>query len=146
MDQRTVDIVRQQLRRTSRSLLQYLLWSFPWTGGEDSAILELEQMAHEEGAACRTLNQLLRKAQEPPPYLGPYADAFMSLNFLSLDGLLPLVVKDQRQAIADLEPAVAAVPEGVARRTLQDLLALKRRHLETAVELGRAHQPVGLRV
>jgi hypothetical protein len=147
MDDRTVALVEQQIRRTGRSLLQYVGESSPWTVAEDQETLDrLRNLKAEEEEGIAALVRLLRRARLPAPYLGPYPEHFMTLNFLSLDRLLPLLVAEQRGAVADLESSLAQVWAAAALGPLAHLLEIKRRHLAALEELNKAHPKVGVRV
>ena len=147
MDDRTAEIMQEQIRRTGRSLLEYVAESVPWTGAEDrEALGRLAQLNQEEREAAARLARLLRRHRVPVPFLGPYPEPFTTLNYLSLDRLLPLLVEDEGRAVADLEAAAAAVTDGEARHALHGLLETKRRHLAALTELTKTHPHVGVRV
>jgi hypothetical protein len=147
MDDRTAEIVQEQIRRTGRSLLEYVAESVPWTGAEDRETLgRLARLNQEEREGAAGLARLLRRNRVPVPFLGPYPEHFTTFNYLSLDRLLPLLAEDQGRAVADLATAAAAVTDPQVRAALQGLLETKRRHLATLSELSKTHPHVGVRV
>jgi hypothetical protein len=147
MDDGSAQIVQEQIRRTGRSLLQYVADAVPWTGNEDRGALgRIAQLTQEEREALACLARLLRRNHVPVPFLGPYPEHFTTLNYLSLDGLLPLLVEDGRRSVAGLEAAVAEVADPAARAVLTDALEAKRRHLAALTELTKTHPHVGVRV
>jgi hypothetical protein len=132
------------LRREQRSLLQYVNETFPWSRpGEESAVRVLRQIIEEEQAADAGLARSLEKRYVPLPPLGTYPVSFTSLAFVSIDYLLPHLVQYQRQLISELERDARAIADAEARQQVQDLLQLKRRHLETLEELAaKANKPI----
>lgn len=147
MDDRTAQVVQDQFRRTGRSLLQYVGDSSPWTAAEDGADLgKLRQLIAEEKETLADLAGLLRRHRVPTPYLGPYPEPFMTLNYLSLDRLLPLLLTHQRAAVAELDATIARCSDGEAHAALLRLLERKRRHLAELEALNQTHTQVGSRV
>src|SRR5438445_8864998 len=103
LDSRTQTRLQQLLRRQSRSCLQYVSDSFPWTTSEEKPTLaQLQTLIDEERRANAALAKFLTRQRIPVPYLGSYPVAFTTLNFVSLDHLLPILVDTERRAIADL--------------------------------------------
>jgi hypothetical protein len=147
MDDRTALLLQNEIRRLGRSLLQYVAEAMPYSNNEDRETLgRLAQLTQEERDALAALGRLLRRQHLPPPYLGPYPERFTSLNYLSLDRLLPLLIEDHRQAVAGLEKSVAAASDPEGRAALERLLTLKRRHLAIVEELAKVHPCVGMRL
>jgi hypothetical protein len=147
MDDRSAQVVQAAIRRGGRSLLQYTGDSVPWTAPEDEPTLaRLRQLIDEDQKAATLLGKLLRRQRQPVPYLGAYPEHFTTMNYLSLDRLLPLLVEDQRQNVAALEADLGAATDPEARTALREYLALKSRHLAAIEELHKTHSPVGVRV
>jgi hypothetical protein len=147
MDERTAQLVQQQVRRSSRSLLQYVAEASPWTSqGERETMDGLRQMILEEQDAIASLMRLLRRVRVPPPYLGPYPEHFMTYNFLSMDRLLPLLVEQEGKAVVELSGRVTQVQGSEAHDALTHLLNIKRRHLASLEELHKKHPQVGVLV
>jgi hypothetical protein len=147
MDDRTAQLLQLVMRRGSRSLLHYVSEAVPWTGAEDrDTLARVQELIEEDRAAIAALGRLLRRHRVPPPYLGPYPEPFTTLNYLSLDRLLPLLVEHQRQSVAELEVVAASVADPEARLAMQHLLEVRRRHLTVLEELHKKHTPVGSRV
>jgi hypothetical protein len=147
MDDRTAGLVQEEIRRGSRSLLQYLADAVPWTAAEDQDTwARLRRLIEEDREALAALARLLRRHRLAPPYLGPYPEPFTTLNDLSLDRLLPLLVEHQGRDVAVLETELARVQDAEARLHLERLLEVKRRHLAELGELSKTHPRVGSRV
>jgi hypothetical protein len=140
LDARTETQLQELLRRESRSFLQYVGGSFPWTASEEKPVLaQLQTLIEEERSAIVALAKFLARQRIPIPYLGSYPIAFTTLNFVSLDHLLPILVDTERQAVADLESDVANFTDSECRSEVQKLLDLKQRHLKVLEGLAAAH-------
>jgi hypothetical protein len=124
-------LLQTVIRREGRSLLQYVGESFPWTTPEHQALLgELRQLTAEENEAVAGLARFLRKRRLTPPYLGAYPMNFTSYGFVSLEYMLPLLVENQRRAIAELERDLDRLHDDAARAELRKVLEMKQRHLK----------------
>jgi hypothetical protein len=139
IDARTTAILQELVRRQSRSLLQYVGDAFPWTTREEQAApAELQKIVEEERQGAADAVALLLRRHQMPPYLGSYPMDFTTINYVSLDHLLPLLVDDERRAIAGLERDVAAVSDPEARGLVQAILDKKRAHLACLTALRRS--------
>jgi hypothetical protein len=146
IDARSATVLQQILRRESRSFLQYVGEAFPWTtANERGALDKLRRLLQEEGRALAVLGQFLLRQRYELPYLGTYPDAFTSMNFVSLDHLLPLLVDRQREGIAELERDLRSLHGSEARGHPERLLELKRRHLSDLEALAAAHPEPAVR-
>jgi hypothetical protein len=70
-----------------------------------------------------------------PGPTGPYPMNFTTINFVSLDHLVPLLIDFQRRRIADLESGMARIPNSDARGQVERYLNLKRHHLVVLQEM-----------
>ena len=124
-------VLERILRREGRSLLQYLSEAFPWTRtGTGENLANLQQVICEERDAIAALGRFLLRNERIVPYLGPFPMAFFSMNFVSLDFLLPRLVEYQRQALAALEHDRANLNDAAAVAAVDQFLALKQQHLQ----------------
>ena len=140
LDAKAEQRLKELLRRESRSLLQYIADAFPWTTPEENgALSQLQGLIDEERRALSELAKFLIRNRITPPSLGPYPIAFTSLNFVSFDHLLPLMVNAQRQAVLDLERDLQSFAGPECRQQVQKILELKRKHLKTFEALAAAH-------
>ncbi len=139
-DARTLqDIVH----RESRSILQYVEDSYPWTGSAGEAVLaQLHELLLEEQQSIAGLARFLYRQRVPPPYLGSYPEPFTALNYVALDYLLPLLVEHQQKAIADLERDRDRLTNAEARAGVEKILEIKRRHLQTLKTLAAKQSQV----
>jgi hypothetical protein len=134
--------LQEMVRREGRSLLQYVADAFPWTSpGEQQTFAQIQQLVAEERAATKDLALVLVRGQHRVPYLGAYPMAFTTMNFVSLDYLLPLLVEAQRRAIDQLHRDAAAFTSSDARTTTEMMIAMKQRHLKMLEALATNHQP-----
>lgn len=139
IDPATTRIVQALIRLTSRSLLQYVIESFPWTPSSDSAVLtELQRLAQAEMAQVGQLSRFLLRQHQPSPHLSPYSESFTSYNYLAVSRLLGLLLQEQTRDISQVEQFLTKLPEGEARRLAQQLLAVKKENLAA---LTRLRQP-----
>jgi hypothetical protein len=140
LDARTQTRLQDLLHRESRSFLQYVRDSFPWTAPEESgALARVRTLIEEERQAIVVLGRFLVRHRIPLPYLEPYPVAFTTLNFVSLDHLLPMLVDSERGAIAELEQDQASFTDAACRQEVQKLLDMKQQHLKTLEALAIAH-------
>lgn len=136
-------LIQDVIRRESRSLLQYVGDAFPWTTvAEEEALGRLQTLIRAEGAAIAGLARFLFRHHDSPLPSGMYPSDFTTLNFVSLDHLLPLLIAHEERSIADLEAALPSAHDPESRKLLESFLALQRDHLKTLRELGTsARQP-----
>jgi rubrerythrin len=139
-DARTAAILQDVLRREGRSLLQYVSEAFPWaTAEERAALAALQKLIDEERRAAAELGRFLTRRRVALPYLGAYPMEFTTTNYVSLDHLLPLLIGQQKKAVARLEQDLAALADADARTQLERLLTMKRQHLKELESLAAAH-------
>jgi hypothetical protein len=140
LDGRNQVRLQEILRRESRSFLQYAGDAMPWTEpGEEDALAQVQALIEEEGRANGSFAKFLVRRRVGVPYLGSYPVAFTTLNFVSLDHLLPLLVDAERQGIGDLQKDLAAFVDSEARLEIQKFLELKERHLSELEALVVTH-------
>ncbi len=130
MDPRTQAVLRQAFRRESLSMLRYVGEAYPWAGANGGGALKrLRDIEAEDREATASLGRFLFRRHVPPSFFGTFPVGFTTINFLSLEHLLPRLVADQRRAVADLERDAAAVSDPDAKAELEKLLAVTREHL-----------------
>ncbi|HLJ95808.1 MAG TPA: hypothetical protein VKU02_21710 [Gemmataceae bacterium] len=139
-DPKTQARLQAILRRESRSLLQYVRDSFPWTRPEEKeALAQLQTLIGEEQPAITAFAKFLVRNRIPVPHLGSYPVDFTTLNFVSLDHLLPMLVDAEDRCIRDLENDVITLTDPDSRAEIQKLLDMKRQHRKTLEALTTAH-------
>ena len=140
IDSQLVSILQDIVRRENRSLLQYIHDSFPWTPADEQPMLaQLRQFAEEEREAAAKLGRWLARIRIIVPNLGAYPAAFTTINYVSLDHVLPKVATDEREGLAMLEQDLAAIHDQDARSLVAALVDMKRQHLKSVEELAAAH-------
>ena len=133
-------LLQDIVRRESRSLLQYISEAFPWTTREERAALAtLQGMIDEERRNAAALGQFLVRRKIGVPYLGPYPVSFTSMNYLSLDYLLPRLVEYQHRAIRQLQADLRTLSDMDATEQVERILNAKRRHLQILEGLAAEH-------
>jgi hypothetical protein len=145
IDERDSALLKDVLRRESRSFLHYVADSFPWaTSNENDALGMLQKMIEEEREATAGLGRFLYRQRQTLPYLGAYPSHFTTLNYVALDYLLPKLVEEERVEIAGLERDLKELVDSEARTEIDNLLSIKRQHLQ-AIETfaGHAKTPSG---
>jgi hypothetical protein len=144
IDAQTQALLQEVLRREERSELMYVGAAYPWTTARGHAALEaLRRLIREEAGALAALGRWMTRRRVPLPYLGVFPTGFTTINFLSLDYLLPRLRDRQREAVAQLERDAHAVTDPEARAQLDSLLELKRRHFATLESLAGSGPPAG---
>ena len=139
MDTSTMALLQDLVRKEGRSLLQYVSESFPWTTHEKHKVLPiLFDMAKEEQDGAAAVVRFLLKQRARPPYLGAYPMSFTTINYMSLDFLLPYLIDFEKRRLAELEKD-RAVLQDEAQHLVQSLLEMKQRHLETLSRLASMH-------
>jgi hypothetical protein len=129
MDATTRGVLAGVLRRESRSLFQYLREVPPWAGPrEQNAVARLRELAGAELAVVEELSKHMQRQNAGPGPYGSYPD-FTPFNDQALHFLLPAVVREQKQLLAELERDRAAVAEPGAALLIDGLAELKRRHI-----------------
>jgi hypothetical protein len=132
MDAVTRALLEAILRREGRSLLQYVSESFPWTNpDEQAALAQLQELVQEERKATGALLQLFARREHTVPYLGSFPESFTTINFVSLDHLLPLLVDAERQGLEQLQSDLAKLTDPQLRDQVSKMVEMKRRHLAT---------------
>jgi len=134
IDPRTANLLQVIVRREGRSLLQYLGDAMLWArGGEQEHLCQLQGLVGEEREGNAALGRFLLRNRVPPPYLGAYPMGFTTLNFVTLESLIPRLLQAQRHSIAVLERDVTQIHDPSSRGTVEGFLEIKRRH-EKALE------------
>ena len=127
------------VRREGRSLLQYVSEASPWTKTVgDTTPDKVRDLAREDRAALAALTKFLARRRHAIPYLGAFPMAFTTMNFVSLDYLLPRLTESARQSVAALERDRAALSDADAKAELDRFIELKGNHLKALEALATA--------
>jgi hypothetical protein len=142
MDAATAALLQEMVRKEGRSLLQYVSESVPWTTPKNHyALPVLLDMVKEEQDGAAAIVKLLLENRVRPPYLGAYPMSFTTINYMSLDFLLPYLIDFEKRRIAELAQDLAMVSDDEAKQLLRTLLDMKQRHLVTLTSLGGVEKP-----
>jgi hypothetical protein len=130
MDAALVARLQALVKSESRSLLQYVSESFPWTAARDDKVRDaVLGFARAEAEALARLTRHLQKQHIAAPQLGQYPMSFTTVNFVSLSYLLPRLADEHKARSAEIERLCNALPEGETRNLVGALLVLKKQHL-----------------
>jgi hypothetical protein len=133
-------LLQQIVRRESRSLLQYVTESFPWTTPEErEALPEFQRLAAEERDGAAALGRYLANCRQLVPYLGAFPMEFTSINYVSLEHLFPLLAEHAKQSLDRLDRDLMDIQDVEARCLVQNIVDTKRRHLQTLEALAAAY-------
>jgi hypothetical protein len=144
-DHQTQARLQEILQRECRSVLSYVGGAFPWTSASsEEALRSLRKLVATEGQAITELGEYLVRRRMPTLVLGSYPSSFTTINFLSLNYLLPRLIEAQRHTVARLETDLPAITDAGARAQLEKVLTVKRRTLEGLEQLASQRlQPAG---
>lgn len=130
MDPRTQAVLREAFRRESLSLFRYVGEAYPWTTADGGAALErLRAIEDEDRGAAAQLARFLFRRHISPTVSNTFPMSYTTANFLALEHLLPRLIAEQRQIVADLERDAATIADPDAKAEIQKLLTVKRMHL-----------------
>jgi hypothetical protein len=125
----TPDRLHAILRREGRSLFQYLREAPPWVGPNDrNSLARVRELAGAESEVIESLSKLMQKHHGDYGHLGAFPD-FTHYNDAALHFLLPMVIREQKQLLNELETDRKTVTDADAGALLDQLLALKRQHI-----------------
>lgn len=131
------------LRQETRSLLQYAREAFPWTTvAGHGACDAIDSMARAESEAVAKLGRWLAKQHVPLTFPGAYPIQFTNLNFIAVAAFLPRLVADQRRRIAEVERARAVLADAQGCALVEELLQLKKKHLQQLIDLTSSPAPL----
>jgi hypothetical protein len=124
------------LQRERRSLLPFVAEAYPWaSAGEEAALARLRAMIEEEQQAAVRLALYLQHRHVTVPPVGPFPLRYTTLNFVSLDFLVPSLIAEQKQRIAELDRDLPQLTDPEARQQVQAFREMKVRHLKALEEL-----------
>jgi hypothetical protein len=139
-DDATLQTLQTLAGRELRSVLQYVVGAFPWATVEQAELPEkVRALVAEERDAVAAIARYLFRHHVPPP-TGGYPTSFTALNFVAVDALIPRLVEYEQKSIARLEADLDSVADADARKLVQALLDVKRKHLDTL--RGLAPEPM----
>jgi hypothetical protein len=137
MDANSLSQLYQVIVKDGRSYLQYLSEAYPWaTAQKQPELATLLALAKEEGEAVARIARFLQKNHLNPPRFGAYPSVYTNDNFVALDYVVPILLREATARVAQLEGAVGHVADGDARKLLEGYLETKRRQLAALSEIA----------
>jgi hypothetical protein len=125
------------------SLLQYIAQSGTWASpASKDALAAVVALADEERDATSRFVRFLQKKRFRLPPLGVYPSQFTTMNFVTVDYLTPLLIKEHVKEIAAIERLLAQIDDEEIRGMTQSYLEMKRRHLQVLEALVQPRSPV----
>jgi len=126
-------------RQANRTFLQYVSQATPWFRDRDKALVDkINQLAAEEVEGLTKLAQWMDSHGISLPYLGAFPSSFTNFNFVDIRKLLEPLIAEQQREFAKLEKEGKLLPDPDARRAVEELAQLNRKHLGTMEELSRS--------
>ena len=144
MDAGSLTLIHRLISMGSSSLLQYVSESFPWSADPTHiALARVVTIAHSERDAVTRLTRLLQKKHLSLPPFGSYPSHFTTMNFVSLDYLLPKLIAEHEKETSEIEARLHLSDDEEIRKLAQGYLDLKRGHLQTLKDLTSSQMPAG---
>lgn len=144
MDAGSLTLFTRLISMGSSSLLQYVSESFPWTADPGHAALNaMLSVAQEERDEVTRFTRILQKKRLRQPPMGAYPSHFTTINFCSLDYILPKLVAEHEKEIAEIESTLHLVEDEEVGKLAAGYLDMKRRHLQTLKDLAAQNTPAG---
>lgn len=136
MDAGSQQLLARLIALGTSSLLQYASESSPWSARQSRGAFErLLTLAHEEREKATHFTRWLQKKHVRLPALGSFPSHFTTMNFVTVDHLVPKLIAEADQEIAEIERILSPLDDEEARALVQGYLDMKRRHLEALQEL-----------
>ena len=137
-------LIHRLIAMGSTSLLQYISEAVPWSA--DAAHVAVNQVcaiAHEERDEVARLTRLLQKRHLDLPKTGSYPSQFTTMNFVTIDYLLPRLIAEGQREIAELQGRLRLTSDDEILGWLQGYLGMKERHLQALQALTASQAPKG---
>ena len=126
----------------STSLLQYLRDSSPFARNDSAGTLtKALKLADEEREAAEQMTRWLQKRHERIPKTGGFPSQFTTMNFCTIEYLLPKLSSETVREIAEIERIASQVQNDEVHALVQGFLDMKRRHLHSLAEFATPKTP-----
>lgn len=136
MDGADLALLHRLVAMGSRSLLQYVCQAFPWSADKHGqAVAKVQEIAAEERDATARLTRHLQKKRLRLPPTESFPSHFTTINFVSIDYLLPKLITEHANEVAELEVRLPKVESEEVRDLAQHYLDRKRRDLQALKDL-----------
>jgi hypothetical protein len=131
MDAHSQAILQELVRRQKQSLLRYVGEAFPYASARGQEALEtFRHIVEEDRQALGTLVTYLGRRRVPVPQTSAFPNWFTTINFVSLDYLLPLLRDAQRAEVEALERDCHELADEEAREQVQRFYERKHWHFQ----------------
>jgi hypothetical protein len=141
IDPQTANRLQAIVRREMLSVLMYVGQAYPWTTvKQNGQLAEVHRIVAEERAAISSLGLYLTRHRAALPWIGSYPTSFTTINFLSLEHILPRLIAFERGSLAEMDKDLPAIHEADAKEQITRLIQMKREHLRE-LELLVTPQP-----
>jgi hypothetical protein len=137
MDAGSLALLHRLVSMGARSLLQYVCQAVPWSAdASDHALARVQAIAAEERNATARLTRHLQKKHLRLAPIESYPSHFTTLNFCTLDYLLPKVIAEHEKEVAEIEGRLHGAQDEEVRTLAEAYLERKRRDLQTLKEIA----------
>jgi hypothetical protein len=144
MDAGSFNLISRLIAMGSGSLLQYVSQSFPWSADPAHAAMKsVRDIAQEEHDEVRRFMRMLQKKHLRLPPMGSYPSHFTTINFCSLDFLLPKLIAEHQKEVAEIDSRMHEATDEDIRALAAGYLDMKRRHLQTLIDLAATKPAAG---
>jgi hypothetical protein len=124
------------------SLLQYIAQAGTWAApAAQDTLAAVLLLADEEREATSRFVRFLQKNRFRLPPLGFFPSQFTTMNFVGVEYLVPVLIKEHVKEIGAIERLLARMDDEQIRAMTQAYLEMKRRHLRTLEEQAPAAAP-----
>jgi hypothetical protein len=125
------------------SLLQYIAQSGTWASpASKDSLASVVALADEEREATSSFVRFLQKKRFRLPPLGFYPSQFTTMNFVTIEYLTPVLIKEHVKEIATIERLLAQIDDEEVRGMTQSYLEMKRRHFQALEALAQPKSPI----
>ncbi len=141
MDAAGYSLIARIVSMGSASLLQYVHDAVPWVAAASApALQKIQAIALEEREQIASFLRLLQKQHLRRPALGVYPSHFTTINFVSIEYLIPRLIVEHEREVAELETRLRGFEDEAIRPLAAGYLELKRAHLLTLKELAKSRE------
>ncbi|MCS7167852.1 MAG: ferritin-like domain-containing protein [Gemmatales bacterium] len=131
----TLTVLNRIFAREKVSYLQYLRDAWVWTDAEGRTVWrEIQRLIQEEDKMLQRLAELILR-RKGILAKAVFEERFSESHFMSLAHLLPRLVAYERWMIGELEKDLAELDDAEAKALVEEILAMKRRHLAMLEQL-----------
>jgi hypothetical protein len=137
----TLTVLNRIFAREKVSFLQYLKDAWVWTDADGRAVWkEVSRMIDEEQKMLQRLAEFIVR-RKGVLASAVFDERFTESHFVSLGHLLPRLVNYQQWLIQELEKDLAQLDDPEARNLIEQMLQMKRDHLEKLRALQQRYSP-----